>query len=157
MEGAMQQPLMFVNMFGLMGGMQINVAFQPCLRRFVSPNGVLAFVCVIPPAVAAFSILHVLKVIHVSDAVYVIVQAVFYVLGGTAWMLGYSLGLPLLRDDEARVEATRLLNLMTQVGILAGICISMVVMSMIETAIEHKAAHGSGSSDVLDSGSGFPC
>ena len=73
-------------------------------------------------------------------------QAVFYVLGGTVWMLGYSLGLPLLRDDEAKVEATRLLNLMTQVGILAGIMISMLVMSLIESAIQHKAGtHGSGS------------
>ena len=151
----MQQPLMFVNMFGLMGGMQINVAFQPCLRRFLSPMGLFAITCVVPPMVAVFSILHVLKIIHVSDGVYIAVQGVFFVLGGCVWMLGYSLSLPLLKDDEAKVEATRLLNLMTQLGILVGIGISMLVMTLIQSVEHHgnsTRTGGSGSFGSSDEG-----
>ena len=48
--------------------MQLNVVFQPCLRRILSPRGVLAFVCVMPPAVAALSVMHVMEMIEISPA-----------------------------------------------------------------------------------------
>ena len=56
-----------------------------------------------------------MRLIHISESVYITVQGLFFVSGGCVWMLCYALVLPLLHDDEVKVEATRLLNLMTQV------------------------------------------
>jgi hypothetical protein len=41
--GASQQPLMFINMFGLMAGMQLNVMCQSCFQRSLTPRAVLVF------------------------------------------------------------------------------------------------------------------
>jgi hypothetical protein len=54
-------------------------------------------------------------------------------------MLCYTLAVKILPTDELRTEATRLLNLMTQAGILAGVGIGMLLMDLAQ----HRA-HGAG-------------
>ena len=54
--------------------------------------------------------------------------AVFFVTGGSCWMLCYSLCPKIVADEAEATEATRLLNLTTQVGVLVGILVGMILM-----------------------------
>ena len=96
---------------------------------------------------------------RLSQTVFVTAQGVFFVSGGVIWMLCYSLSLPLLHNSEQKVEATRLLNLMTQVGILIGIGISLLAMDLVHTHAPHTesmpktyACQGSSGQCVLGAG-----
>eukprot|EP01051_Picozoa_sp_SAG22_P001544 SAG22_NODE_62_length_23371_cov_84.500602_10_plen_132_part_00 len=131
--------------------MQLNVIFQDCLSRALSPRGALVLACTLPPAVAVISVLHAIKAIAITDGAFITIQAVFYTFGGMLWTLGYSLALPLLDGDEAKVEATRLLNLATQLGILLGISIGWLVMQGLHSAV-HPEAASSGSGSWLGGG-----
>ena len=48
-------------------------------------------------------------------------------------MLCYTVSNKVLQTDEMRTEATRLLNLLTQAGILAGVGIGMVLVDASRT------------------------
>ena len=50
----------------------------------------------------------------------------FFVTGGSCWMLCYSLCPKIVADEAEATEATRLLNLTTQVGVLVGILVGML-------------------------------
>ena len=145
LDKQLQEPLMFVNLFGLMAGMQLNVLFAKTLELIASPRGLLIMICAAMPT---FSTLYTLQTLGVlagpgsgSGYAYLVVgaTAVFYVIGGSSWMLCYTLAVKILPTDELRTEATRLLNLMTQAGILAGVGIGMLLMDLAQ----HRA-HGAG-------------
>ena len=83
LDKTLQEPLMFVNLFGLMTGMQLNVLFSKTLDVIASPAVLLGAVCTIMPtyatvyAMQTFGIVELLK----SDAVRVGATACFYILG----------------------------------------------------------------------------
>ena len=135
----LQEPLMFVNLFGLMGGMQINVLFAKWMEG-MPPNGLLMLVVATMPTVATLFALQAFGVCAFSDYVVVSVTAGFYVLGGSCWMLCYTIVSRILPSDAMRTEATRLLNLMTQFGILAGVGIGMLLVNKAEDLKGHAGS-----------------
>ena len=147
MDKALQEPLMFVNLFGLMTGMQLNVLFAKKLDVIASPKALFGTVCTIMPAFATLYTLQTLGVatlLH-GDALRVGATACFYVLGGSSWMLCYTVCNKVLHSDEMRTEATRLLNLLTQAGILAGVGIGMVLVDVSHNRDDSGSDHGGGS------------
>ena len=126
----LQEPLMFVNLFGLMGGMQINVLFAKWMEG-TTPRCLLALVTLVMPTLALLFALQAFGVFAFSDYVVISVTAFFYVFGGSCWMLCYKC-VQQLPSDATRTEATRLLNLMTQFGILAGVGIGMLLVNQAE-------------------------
>ena len=58
-------------------------------------------------------------------------------------MLCYTLSVKVLHSDELRTEATRLLNLLTQLGILAGVGIGMALVDSV-----HQQNDAGSSSDA---------
>jgi hypothetical protein len=132
LDKTLQEPLMFVNLFGLMTGMQLNVLFAKKLDVIASPTALLGTVCTIMPAFATVYTLQTLGVATLLNGDYLRVGATafFYVLGGSTWMLCYTVCNKVLHSDELRTEATRLLNLLTQAGILAGVGIGMLLVDV---------------------------
>lgn len=147
LDKTLQEPLMFVNLFGLMTGMQLNVLFAKKLDVVASPKALLGTVCTAMPAFATVYTLHTLGVVTLLSNGYLRVGATacFYVLGGSIWMLCYTVCNNVLHSDEMRTEATRLLNLLTQAGILAGVGIGMVLVDVRRSHDDAGSNQGGGS------------
>jgi hypothetical protein len=83
LDKSLQEPLMFVNLFGLMTGMQLNVLFSKTLDVVASPKLLLGTVCAVMPTFASGYALQTLGVVAWLNSSYLRVGATacFYVLG----------------------------------------------------------------------------
>jgi hypothetical protein len=52
-----KEPLMYVNLFGLLCGIQLNIWLRRCLERLVTPARLAVFVCAVMPAGAVAMVL----------------------------------------------------------------------------------------------------
>lgn len=152
LDKGLQEPLMFVNLFGLMTGMQLNVLFSKKLDGFVSPKALFAMICAVMPTFALVYTLQTLGAVALLDRDYLRVGATacFYIVGGSSWMLCYTLCVEMLHTDELRTEATRLLNLLTQAGILAGVGIGMILVDAVHQYDDAGSNQNDGSTAGAD-------
>eukprot|EP01052_Picozoa_sp_SAG31_P021471 SAG31_NODE_1663_length_7581_cov_10.076399_1_plen_292_part_00 len=143
----LQEPLMYVNLFGLLCGIQGNIWLGSCLAAWIKPHSLASFIFVVMPGGVALMACYAfdLPFAATSPAPLVIgLVAAYFVCGGLCWMQLYTVTLDRLPAAEDRTEATRLLNLGTQIGILFGIAFSLLLLELEGSTdgLEGSAASG---------------